>query len=81
MDFMLITERIISKATKMQIGIMELNSGRPLSCIGIAAISEIRIVMTSSVGCNWPICLLPMMRTAAIISRYRIMERSRVINI
>ena len=48
--FMEMTELIISNATSRSTATTELSSGISVSCIGIAAISESRIVITSSDG-------------------------------
>ena len=75
------TELITSSATRSRTATMELPSGSALSCIGIAAISERSMVITSSVGCNSPSCLLPMMRIHMIISTYKISARTNVTSI
>ena len=70
-NFVLLSIQIearISQTIKIPIGKSPLTSGWPLSCMGMAAISEINSVTTSSLVCNSLICRFPIKRTAIIMT-------------
>ena len=59
---------IISQTIRIRIGTIPLKRLCSVFCIGIAAISEIRSVTTSSLVCNSPICRFPIILIARIIT-------------
>ncbi len=60
----------ISKATSSINDITVLIIGCEVSVIGVAAISEMSIVITNSPGCNCPNCRLPISRTHRLTKQY-----------
>ena len=71
---------ISSSASSVRIGITPDSRGMPMSCMGTAARSEIRIAATSSVGSSSPTCRLPISRIVTTIMTYRINVRTKETN-
>ena len=70
-----------SSASRVRMGITPESRGIPMSCMGTAARSEIKMATTSSEGSSSPICRFPMTRTVTTITRYSTMVRKNEINI
>ena len=78
---MVSTERIMVMQSRVRIGIMPLSSGMPKSCMGTAARSAMMSASTNSDGSSSPTWRLPISRTPAIMSRYRIIVRKNAMTI
>lgn len=65
------TDRMTSKHMRVKIGIMPRIRGTSLFSIGRVAMLEIKMVMTSSEGCNWPSWRFPIMRIPKMTTMYK----------
>ena len=78
LDFIPSIEAKTSKHTSKKIGISPLRSGVFVSSMGKVAMFEIKIVTTSSDGCNSPICLFPIILSEVQITIYSIIVLTKV---
>lgn len=76
-DFSVTHDINASKQTSVRIGRIPSIRGMLVSSSGRVAMLEIRMVMTSSEGCNSPSCRFPIRRTPKITTMYKISERMR----
>ena len=67
-----------SKHISASMGKSPANMGLSVSSMVRVAILEIRMVMTSSEGCNSPICRLPISRRPNTTTRYKMKVRKNV---
>ena len=67
--FMVSTDKIMVRESRVRMGITPVSSGMPKSCMGTEARSAMMRESTSSEGSSSPTCRLPIRRTPAMMSR------------
>jgi hypothetical protein len=70
-------EEKTSRHASVIIGMIPVMSGAVIFSIGMAAILEIMIVVTSSEGWSSPICRLPIKRKTKITIKYKMSVRNK----